>query len=366
VIWQLHCGPRAFVNQFVVMTDTMFSSWHGSTPRSRDVSPHWDRRKQRDGFGFTADVGGMFGSDAASSQASRPHYGQPINSEVVQQQRQSSMQSLMQSNASQGSIPDRFRPPDASSSSTSGVGNRASAREALPQVVEPENRVYRERVLVRVYDLGTTYVTRGVLNRVAKSYGAFHTGVEVYGREWSFGMTFDDVSTGVTWNPPGQNVDHTFRETLSMGYTTLSPTEVLKAIDRLKIEWRGNTYQLLTRNCHHFSDEFCRHLGVARLPTWVNTLAETGASTADFIDSADSGYDGGEALFDFFRSVKNGFVGLVGGDQKVPEVIVYDGVERRRYLEQEKGPYAAGYLNPPPPSPSELQRPPFSRPYQQL
>lgn len=168
---------------------------------------------------------------------------------------------------------------------------------------ERPGRVYRERVLVRVYDLGQTFITKGVLNRVTQNYGAFHTGVEVYGREWSFGMTLDDWSTGVTWNPPGINPDHSFRETLSMGYTTLSPMQVLKLIDVMKVEWKGSSYNLLARNCHHFSDEFCQRLGVVGLPDWVNTLAKTGHGVADFLDSADSGYDGGEALADFFRGV---------------------------------------------------------------
>lgn len=143
-------------------------------------------------------------------------------------------------------------------------------------------------------------MTRSVLNKMAKGHGAFHTGVEVYGREWSFGMTFDERATGVTWNSPGANTDHHFRETLSMGYTKLSSSEVLKLIERMKVEWKGASYQLLTRNCHHFSDVFSQRLGVGAIPAWCNTLAGTGASTADFLDSADSGYDGGEALLDFF------------------------------------------------------------------
>jgi len=191
---------------------------------------------------------------------------------------------------------------------------------------EPEGRVYRERVLVRVYDLGTTFVTRGLLNRMAKSCGAFHTGVEVYGREWSFGMTFDAYSTGVTWNAPCQNTDHTFRETLSMGYTTLSPLQVMKLIENMRHEWRGCSYQLLTRNCHNFSDEFCRNLGVARLPAWVNTLAESGAATADFLDSADSGYDGGEALFDFVRTVRKALWRPFSGDDDAQQASAIDQV----------------------------------------
>eukprot|EP00929_Paragymnodinium_shiwhaense_P020219 TRINITY_DN13543_c0_g1_i1.p1 TRINITY_DN13543_c0_g1~~TRINITY_DN13543_c0_g1_i1.p1 ORF type:complete len:343 (-),score=66.11 TRINITY_DN13543_c0_g1_i1:117-1073(-) len=183
-----------------------------------------------------------------------------------------------------------------------GTAPLAAAKAAPADKIEEQ--VYRERVLVHVYDLGQTFITKNVLNKVAKSYGAFHTGVEVYGKEWSFGMTFDPLSTGITWNPPGQNPDHTFRETLFMGYTSYSPSQVLRLIQGMKKEWKGSSYQLLTRNCHNFSDVFCQRLGVAKIPQWVNTLAQTGAHTADFLDSADSGYDGGEALFDFFRGMK--------------------------------------------------------------
>lgn len=196
--------------------------------------------------------------------------------------------------------------------STNGAASSGSA----PPVSIPKNveRVYRERVLVRVYDLGKTVITRNFLNHVTKSYGAFHTGVEIYGREWSFGMTFDDWSTGITWNPPAVNPDHSFRETLSMGYTPLSPEQVWQVIEEMKPVWRGCTYNLLTRNCHHFSDTFCRRLGVGGVPDWVNDLAKTGADTVDFLDSADSGYDGGEALFDFVDSVKKRVYTAFGSD----------------------------------------------------
>jgi hypothetical protein len=182
------------------------------------------------------------------------------------------------------------------------------------QMKPPErDRVYRERVLVRVYHLNKTVITRA-LNRNLKSYGAFHTGVEVYGREWSFGMTFDDWSTGITWNPPGENPDHTFCETLSMGYTQLSPTQVWQLIEEMKTEWRGCTYHLLSRNCHHFSDSFCRKLGVNRIPTWLNDLAGTGAATVEFLDTADSGYDGGEAISHWVDNMRRSVTSAFGGE----------------------------------------------------
>mmetsp|Transcript_31239 Transcript_31239/g.64417 ORF Transcript_31239/g.64417 Transcript_31239/m.64417 type:complete len:273 (+) Transcript_31239:56-874(+) len=151
------------------------------------------------------------------------------------------------------------------------------------QVATLPGRPQAERVFVRVYDLGKTFLTRWP-NMVAKDYGAFHSGVEVYGMEWSFGMTSDSWSTGVAANVPGHHPDHSFRETLSMGFTNLSQGQVAEIIKEMTAEWKGRTYDVLTRNCHHFSDELCRRLGVSPLPPWVNQLAGTTASAAGVIE----------------------------------------------------------------------------------
>lgn len=196
-------------------------------------------------------------------------------------------------------------------------GQAPAATSVGHQLPEPDRRVFRERVLVRVYDLGQTFWTR-LHNQMTKSYGAFHTGVEVYGREWCFGMTFDDFSTGITSNAPAQNPDHTFRETLSMGYTSLSPREVAQLLDGMKHEWKGKNYNVLSKNCHHFSDAFSAELGVAKLPAWINTLASTGAVTVDFLDRADSGYDGGEALYNFADNVKSSVFGVFSSGSRTP------------------------------------------------
>lgn len=189
--------------------------------------------------------------------------------------------------------------------------------EVLPRGsgAKPDSdRVYRERVLLNVYDLGRTYLTR-TINHVAKNYGAFHTGLEVYGREWSFGMTFDDWSSGVTWNPPRENPDHRYRETIVMGYTTLSPGKVWVLLEGLKVEWKGNTYNVLTRNCHHFSDCLSTKLGTGHLPPWLNALAGTGAGVVENMEAADSGYDGGETLFEFFGGIRKSLGSLFQDDR---------------------------------------------------
>mmetsp|Transcript_65164 Transcript_65164/g.172648 ORF Transcript_65164/g.172648 Transcript_65164/m.172648 type:complete len:320 (-) Transcript_65164:147-1106(-) len=181
------------------------------------------------------------------------------------------------------------------------------------------------QVVVHVYDLGTSFVTRGVVNQVTKKYGAYHTGVEVYGREWSFGMTFDD-STGITWNSPCKNRDHSYREGLMMGYTPFSRREVGHFIAEMQKTWLGSSYHLLKRNCHYFSSALCKKLRVPPPPRWINDLAHSSAATVDYLDSADSGYDGGAALSSLYDSVKQSVLGIFSAD-----------AERERYRHECEG-----------------------------
>jgi len=109
--------------------------------------------------------------------------------------------------------------------------------------------------------------------------GAFHAGVEIYGQEWSFGCREDgDAGTGIFSCDPRQSTVHRYREQVRMSSTFLSNAEVLELIDRLKAEWPGRSYDLVSRNCCHFCDVFCRALGVGPLPPWVTNLAGTSAS----------------------------------------------------------------------------------------
>ncbi|CAK8986515.1 unnamed protein product [Durusdinium trenchii] len=201
-----------------------------------------------------------------------------------------------------------FRSEAEGSNQESSEGKTEAKSHVSSETVPRPRKVYRERVLVRVYDLGQAMLTRGY-NQLTKDYGAFHTGVEVYGKEWSFGMTLDH-SSGIICHEPAQNPDHTFRETLCMGYTRYSPREVGKILEDLKHDWRGRDYHVLTKNCHHFTEVFCARLGVARLPPWINTLAATGAKTLDYLDSTDSGYDGGEAILSFFDGLRGSVFGF--------------------------------------------------------
>eukprot|EP00756_Hemistasia_phaeocysticola_P048730 Hpha_TRINITY_DN23135_c0_g1::TRINITY_DN23135_c0_g1_i1::g.29655::m.29655 len=108
--------------------------------------------------------------------------------------------------------------------------------------------------------------------------GIYHSGIEVYGREWSFGGNpspeLQDVS-GVFWVPPKTAVEN-FYKSIDLGETHLSPQEVLTVVDSLKKEWTIGTYHVLNRNCNHFSHVLAPHLKVKKPPSWVNRAARWG------------------------------------------------------------------------------------------
>lgn len=98
-----------------------------------------------------------------------------------------------------------------------------------------------------------------------KLYGCFHIIWQVYAEEeWSFG--FCEQGTGVFSCPPGKNPMYTYRESIVLGKTNCSILKVNQILRELSREWPGNSYDLLSKNCNHFCDEFCEKLGVPKLP----------------------------------------------------------------------------------------------------
>merc|ERR1712066_305892 len=73
-----------------------------------------------------------------------------------------------------------------------------------------------------------------------------------------------------------------------MGATPLSEEDVRNIVKQMEQEWLGHEYDLLSRNCCHFSDVLCRRIGVGFIPRWVLNLAGTGAALrGDFSRAAE-------------------------------------------------------------------------------
>nr|CAB3502181.1 unnamed protein product [Digitaria exilis] len=138
-----------------------------------------------------------------------------------------------------------------------------------------------QEVVLHVYDVGRTgcdKTDRTVrnINRFFKDCigvgGIFHTAVQVYGdEEWSFGFCY--CGTGVFRCPTRQNPMYRYRESIVLGVTSFSEPEVNQILTELSFEWCGFSYDLLSRNCNHFTNEFCEKLGARKSPGWVNRFA---------------------------------------------------------------------------------------------
>ncbi|KAI3471164.1 hypothetical protein Pfo_027827 [Paulownia fortunei] len=144
-------------------------------------------------------------------------------------------------------------------------------------------------VILHVYDVTNsgndkTNNTIMQINKIFKDGiglgGIFHSAVQVFGDdEWSFG--FCEQGTGVFSCPSTKNPMYTFRESIKLGKTSFSIFKVNQILRELSREWPGHSYDLLSKNCNHFCDEFCERLGVPKLPGWVNRFAHAGDTAVE-------------------------------------------------------------------------------------
>ncbi len=105
--------------------------------------------------------------------------------------------------------------------------------------------------------------------------GIYHSGIEAHGAEYAFGA-HDYPTSGVFEVEPRHCPGFTFRSSLPLGTTDLSPLEFRSFIEKCADEYCGDTYHLIARNCNHFTDDLCQRLTGKRIPGWVNRLARIG------------------------------------------------------------------------------------------
>jgi hypothetical protein len=121
-------------------------------------------------------------------------------------------------------------------------------------------------VYINVYDLHpiNSYVNWCGL-------GAYHSGIEVYGREFTYGY-HPDAYTGVFETPVRCAGGCVFQCQICVGEISLSHQQVIAILDELRPKWRGKDYRLLTRNCNNFAAEFLRLVNLP-FPSYLNRLA---------------------------------------------------------------------------------------------
>ncbi|XBI77152.1 hypothetical protein VPH35_070313 [Triticum aestivum] len=193
---------------------------------------------------------------------------------------------------------------------------------------EPEPEMGQgQEVVAHVYDVacsgpdgaGGGGATVLQINRIFKDGiglgGIFHTAIQVYGNEeWSFG--YCENGSGVFSCPPAKNPMYTFRESFVLGKTSCSPRTVNQIARELSREWPGASYELLSRNCNHFCNEFCDKLGVPKLPGWVNRFANAGDAALEAAETTAEKLK--QAKKEIFTACKAASTYLTGSPSSTP------------------------------------------------
>lgn len=124
-------------------------------------------------------------------------------------------------------------------------------------------------VNVNVYDLGNVNKYVGWLGM-----GAFHTGVMIGEREYTFS------NGGVIFHTPFEaGPEATFKESIYMGEVG-NMAAVNAAVANLRATFAPGSYNLVRQNCNNFSDALIRKLFNKGIPSYINRSARFGSSLA--------------------------------------------------------------------------------------
>ncbi|EGS18724.1 uncharacterized protein CTHT_0053320 [Thermochaetoides thermophila DSM 1495] len=133
----------------------------------------------------------------------------------------------------------------------------------------------KTEIIINVYDL----LPPGRLSSVLWTLGTslLHSGVVINGKEYAYGGHNRPGITGVYWTrpktePPGGH----FRCEILHGFTIAAPHEIERIIQEVSEEFLGPSYNLLTKNCNHFTSYLCQKLTGRPGPAWLNRAASIG------------------------------------------------------------------------------------------
>jgi hypothetical protein len=106
-----------------------------------------------------------------------------------------------------------------------------------------------------------------------------HSGVVINGREYAYGGHDQRGVTGVYWTkprtePPGG----TFKSEILHGFTVRPQEEIEAILKEASEAFPGTSYNLLNKNCNHFTQYLCEKLTGRSGPAWLNRAASIGVA----------------------------------------------------------------------------------------
>ncbi|KAJ3680579.1 hypothetical protein LUZ60_016857 [Juncus effusus] len=106
--------------------------------------------------------------------------------------------------------------------------------------------------------------------------GVFHSGIEVHGMEYGYGA-HEYPTSGVFEVSPRICPGFHFKQSLKLGSTDMSVSDFQTFIQDMASRYHGDCYNLISKNCNHFTDEVSVCLTGKGIPGWVNRLARLGS-----------------------------------------------------------------------------------------
>jgi hypothetical protein len=152
-------------------------------------------------------------------------------------------------------------------------------------------------------------------------------------REYAYGGHDRPNTTGVYWTeprtvPPGA----TFRTEIIHGVTFATPAEIETIIRSTSEDFPGQSYNLLTKNCNHFTQTLCERLTGRRGPIWLNRAAQIGVALPcivprDWLEPPDFVTAEGELVDDGDESDADEGTGFLRRDDSYQRSLLDDDVE---------------------------------------
>lgn len=135
------------------------------------------------------------------------------------------------------------------------------------------------KVIANIYDLNDN-------NDLLLNFGVglFHSGVQIGGQEYTFAS-----GSGIFTHSPKEAGGARFRESVEIGTYTGSNSDIESILSSLRPVFQGKDYNVITKNCNHFAEEFLNRVVGRGLPGHVNRLADIGSVFACLIPPSMTG-----------------------------------------------------------------------------